>query len=102
LSSCGRRRYAFLQIFKVLGLLPSFDPFEGSNPSELSHDFESFRKLLLALLAADLQTPSSVELPLTLRTPAAAVSQQIIQVTKPETSTQPAHTLHGSCAQLHF
>jgi hypothetical protein len=79
-----RRRYAFLQIFKVLGLFPSFDPFKGSNPFEISHDFESFRKLLLTLFAADLQTPSSVELPLTLHTPATVVSQQVIQVKKPE------------------
>jgi hypothetical protein len=63
--------------------LPPFDNFKGSNPSELFHDFESFRKLLLALLATDLQTLSSVELLSTLCTPATTVSQQVIQVTNP-------------------
>jgi hypothetical protein len=75
--------------FKVLGLFPSFDPFEGSNPYDFSHNFESFRKLLLALLAVYLQTPSSVELPSTLHTPAAVVSQQVIQVTKLEALFSP-------------
>jgi hypothetical protein len=52
-----------------------------------------FRKLMLALLATEFQTPSSVELPSTLCTPAAAVSQQVIQVTKPEA----LFSLHTPC-----
>jgi hypothetical protein len=55
-----RHHYTFLKTFKLLGLKPSFDSFEGSNPFELSHDFESFRKPFLSLLAVDFQTLPSV------------------------------------------
>jgi hypothetical protein len=100
--TAARRRYAFLQFFKVLGLLPPFDPFEGSNPSELFLDFESFRKTPARTPCGKPSNTSSVELPSTLHTPTTAVSQQVIQVTKPETLLSLRTPCTAPVLNLHF
>jgi hypothetical protein len=56
------RYYTFLQPFKVLGLVPSFNSFEGSNPFELSTALRLLEKPLHALLTTDFQTLPSVEI----------------------------------------
>jgi hypothetical protein len=81
----------------------SFDKLKGLPFLSFSHFFKfSKGNSLLALLAANLQSRLSVEVSSTLRMPAAAVLQRFTQVRNPESFTQPAHSLHGSCNPIHF